>query len=1088
MRTLRLSALLLLAILIPATAALAGPEARLMRFPDIHGERIVFVYAGDLWLVSADGGAARRLTTHEGLERFPRFSPDGSLIAFSGEYDGNIDVYVIPTEGGEPTRLTYRPEPPGVPERMGFDDMVVEWFPDGKSILFRSRRAVYSDWLGHLYRIGLEGGLPEALAVPYGGFCSFSPDGNRLAYNRVMRDFRTWKRYRGGLAQDVWIYDLGDNSIEQITTHEATDHFPMWVGERIYFVSDRDLTENVFCHEVGAGEIRKVTNHSDFDVRWPGFCRTKMVYECGGYLYVLDLRTEETRRIRVEIPGDRPLTRPRIVSVKDNVTDYNLSATGKRALFGARGDVFTVPPEKGNTRNLTNTSGAREKSSRWSPDGRWISYVSDVTGEDEIYIVAQDGKGEPIPITTGGDCFKFIPYWSPDSKKLVFGDKSLRLFWVDIDKKKVHLVDKSDVWEIRDYAWSPDSKWIAYAKRDENYFYSIHLYNLGTGEATRVTGPGTYDWQPAFDPGGKYLYFISDRDFNPQLGGFEMSFIYDEMSRVYLVTLEEKTPSPFAPESDEEEPVSEKEEKKKDKEEEAKEEEVPEVKIDLDGITERVVALPIEPSDIRWIIGGKNKVFYASRDADADGPAQTLHLYDMEEREDKVVISGVDGVDFSHDRKKVIYSSGGSYGIVDAKEGAKVGDGTLELSGLEVKLDPRAEWRQIFDEVWRLERDYFYDPNMHGYDWMAIREKYEPLVEHVAHRYDLTYIIGEMISELCCSHTYCGAGDMPRAERVDIGLLGVDYVLDPESGYFRFEKIYPGHNWTENLRSPLTEPGVDIQEGDYLLAVNGKPLGHPTNPYSFFENTVGTNVTLRVNNRPTEKGAREVEVKPIADERYLRYTDWLEVNLRKVDEATGGRVGYLHIPDMSLEGLNEWAKRYFAQIRKEGLIIDVRANGGGFVSEMILERLRRQVVGMSAPRNAERNFTYPPASFHGHLVCLCDQYSASDGDYFPYYFQQYELGPVIGRRTWGGVVGIRGFTGLVDGGYVTRPEIAGFGMDSRWIVENHGVEPDIVVDNRPDLVVRGRDPQLEKGIEVIMGMIERQPKKLPERPVYEERP
>ncbi|MCK4547276.1 MAG: PD40 domain-containing protein [Candidatus Eisenbacteria sp.] len=1089
MRFTRISILWLAAVLVLSTVAFAGPEARLMRFPDIHGDKVVFCYAGDLWLVDAGGGIARQITTHEGLERFPRFSPDGEYIAFSGEYDGNIDVYVMPAEGGEPRRLTYRPEPPGAPGRMGFDDMVIDWFPDGKSILFRSRREVYTDWLGRLYQIGIAGGLPKLLEIPYGGFSSFSPDGKRLAYNRVMRDFRTWKRYRGGMAQDIWIWDFGAHSIEQITTDPATDHFPMWMGDRIYFVSDRDLKEEIFCCDLGDGAIRKITDskaHDGFDVRWPGCDTRDIVYEAGGYLYILNTSTEKTRKIRVEIPGDRPLTRPRLVSVKDNITDYNLSATGKRALFGARGEVFTVPPDKGNTRNLTRTSGARETSSRWSPDGKWVSYISDVTGEEEIYIIPQDGKSDPIQITTGGNADKFIPYWSPDSKKMVYADKNLRLYWVDIDKKKVHEIDRSGVWEIRSYSWSPDSKWITYAKFDNSFFGSIYLYNLGGGRITRVTGPGTDDSGPVFDPGGKYLYYISERDFSPQMVAFESNFMYDELSRVYLVTLQADTPSPFAPESDEEEPKAEKDEKK-DKEDEDKAEETPDVRIDLKGIAEREVALPIDPGNIYWVIADEGKVFYF-KDTGEGNPDGALHVYDLEEKEDEVVISGVSGVDFSHDRKKVIYSSDRTYGITDAKAGASVGDGKLDLGGLEMMLDPREEWRQMFHEAWRFERDYFYDPNMHGYDWDALRAQYEPLVEHVAHRYDLTYVIGEMISELCCSHTYCGGGDMPRAERVDVGLLGVDFELDPRAGLYRFKRILPGNNWTENLRSPLTEPGVNVEEGEYLIEVNGTPLRHPTNPYSLFQNTVGTTVTLKVNRKPQPKGAREVEVKPIADENYLRYTDWLETNQRIVDEATNGRVGYLHIPDMSLQGLSEWAKRYYAQIRKEGLIIDVRANGGGFVSEMILERLRRQVMGMSAPRNSKNNFTYPPASYYGHLVCLCDQYSASDGDYFPHYFQEYGLGPVIGRRTWGGIVGIRGFARLVDGGYVTKPEIAGYAMDSRWMVENHGVDPDIVVDNRPDLVARGHDPQLEKGIEVILDLIRKDPKKLPERPDYETRP
>jgi len=1082
------AATLILSGLVLCAFAEAGPEARLMRFPDIHGSTIVFCYGGDLWLVDASGGVARQLTTHEGLERFPRFSPEGKYIAFSGEYDGNVDVYVIPAEGGEPKRLTYRPETATVSERMGPDDVVVDWFPDGETVLFRSRREVYNDWLGRLYGIGLEGGLPEPLSIPHGGFASFSPDGKRLAYCPIMRDFRTWKRYRGGMAQDVWIYDLAADTAEQITTDPATDHFPMWHGDKIYFVSDRNLKENVWAYDLRTKQTTRVTDHKDFDVRWPGFGPEKMVYESGGHLYVLDFGSERSEKIRVEIPGDRPLTRPHLVSVADNVTDYNLSATGKRALLGARGEVFTVPPEKGNTRNLTQTSGARERSSRWSPDGKWVSYVSDATGEDEIYIVPQDGKGDPIRITTDGNCVKFIPYWSPDSKKLVFADKNLRLHWVDIDSKRVRRVDESDVWEIRDYCWSPDSKWIAYAKPDNNFFYSIYLYNLGSGKVTRVTGPGTDDADPAFDPEGKFLYFISERDFSPTLGSFESNFTYNQLSRVYVVTLQADTPSPFAPESDEEEPKEEESKDKKDDDKKKDEEDgTPDVEIDLEGIMTRVVALPIDPTDIYWVIADKGKVFYFG-DGDGDGPSGFFRVYDLEEKKDEIVISGVSGVDVSHDRKKVIYSSGGTYGIIDAKPGGSVGDGKLDLSGLEMMLDPRAEWKQMFEEVWRLERDYFYAPNMHGYDWRAIHDQYEPLVEHVAHRNDLSYVLSEMVSELCCSHTYVGGGEMPRPETVDIGFLGVDFELDKKSGLFRFKKIYPGENWNERLRSPLTEPGVAVKEGDYLLAVNGKPLRHPANPYSLFQNTLGTSVTLKVNKRDGEKGAREVEVKPIRDESYLRYTDWLEDNRRKVDEASGGRVGYLHIPDMSLEGLNEWAKRYYAQIRKEGLIIDVRANGGGFVSEMILERLRRQTVGMSAPRNSKNNFTYPPASYYGHLVCLCDQNSASDGDYFPYYFKEFELGPVIGKRTWGGVVGIRGFTRLVDGGYVTRPEIAGFGMDSEWIIENHGVEPDIVVENPPEALVRGQDPQLEKGIEVILDMIEREPKPLPARPRYEPRP
>jgi len=1071
-------------------ALVNSEECRLMRFPDIHQDGIVFVYAGDLWLVPSEGGIARRLTTHIGMELFPKFSPDGKMIALSAQYDGNTDVYVIPSEGGEPERLTYRPGLENLPDRFGFDDMVLDWHPDGKRILFRSWRESYDSWFQRLFLISAKGGFPEGLPLPEAGLTSFSPDGSKIAYNRIFRNFRTWKRYKGGLAQEIWIYDLENNTVERITDYEGTDTSPMWHQNRIYFVSDRDHTANIFCYDLNTRKARKITSHDEYDVKWPSLGPRSIVYENGGYLYVLDLKSEQSRKITVEIPDDRVLTRSEFISVSDYVNDYNLSPDGKRALFTARGDIFTVPAEKGNTRNLTNTPGAREKYSTWSPDGKWIAYLSDRTGEDELYLVQQDGKGEEIRITTNGDCFRFVPVWSPDSKKLLFADKNLKLYYVEVESKQITEIDSTRDGEIYDYSWSPDGRWVAYAKPAKSHFYSIFIYSLKEKEIHRVTEDFTDDSEPIFDPEGKYLYFFSKRDFNAMLGNFDPSFTYNQMTRIYVVTLQADSLSPFAPESDEVELKEEKEKKEKEEEKKEKKKEVKkEVHIDIEGIEDRVVAVPTDPGNYYGLRATEGKILYISfptwtLTGGSPGPKGTLHLFDMEKRKDHQLLTPVDGYDISGDGEKVIYKSEKKFGIIDAKPGSpKIGDGALKLDGMQMKVDYRKEWKQIFNEVWRRERDFFYAPNMHGLDWELMRKRYGELLPYVAHRSDLTYLIGEMIGELCCSHTYVSGGDRPKVELVKTGLLGVDWELDTLSGFYRIKKIYPGKNWEENLRSPLTEPGVEIKEGEYILAVDNKTLQYPTNPYSLFENTVGKTVNLKVNSKPSPDGAREVEVKPIASEDDLRANFWVETNRRKVEEATNGKVGYIFLPNMSGKGLNEFAKSFFPQIRKEGLIIDVRYNGGGFVSDMILERLRRVLVGMSSSRNAG-DYTYPGGVLHGHMVCITNQYSASDGDYFPYYFRQYGLGAIVGKRTWGGAVGIRDFIPLVDNGYITVPEFAPFGLEGEWVMENYGVDPDIEVDNLPDFVIQGNDPQLEKAIEVIMKKIDQEPRKLPERPPY----
>jgi tricorn protease len=1108
-----------------ASQTQSTPEGRLMRFPDIYKDKIVFSYGGDLWLVGSGGGVARRITTHPGLEIFPKFSPDGSKIAFTGQYDGNFNVYTIPSDGGEPKQLTFVPDPFHEPERMGPNNEVLNWMPDGKSILFLSRRDTFNSWFGRQFTVPVDGGLAVRLPLDKGGLASFSADGNEIAYNRIFRNFRTWKRYTGGMAQKISIYDFKTNHYEQIGDYEGTDSFPMWHGDTIYFDSDRGTEHrmNLCAYDIKTKAVRQLTHYTDFDVNWPSLGPDSIVFENGGYLYVFDLASEQAHKVSVYLPGDRDQARPHWDSTANLVTALDISPEGKRAVLSARGDIYTVPAKEGSIRNLTQTPGIRENFGTWSPDGKWIAYISDRTGEDEVYLKAQDGAGPEVRVTSDGTMFRFNPMWSPDSKKLMFADKAVRLFYVDINEKKPVLIDQGKVQDITDYSWSPDSQWIAYAKGVDNGNSVIDLYSLADKKITAVTTDFTSSWSPVFEPGGEYLEFLSNRDYNEVLGVYDLEFANPKATRVYLATLRADTPSPFAPQSDEENPpkaapdelteANEKDAKTKEgkakdaKTKEKKTEGAPEkadqkteekkqpFRIDLEAIGNRIVALPMPPTNISELRAAKGFIYYTTvpvtgLSGPLPGEDPELHVFDLKEHKDQVLVAGAEAFEVSHDGKKLLYSAAGGgegghvYGIVDAAPSPgphKPGDGALNLGGLRAEIDPRAEWKQMFYETYRQERDYFFEKEMNGVDWAKQRDKYAELLPYVADRYDLTYILGEMVGELSNSHTYVGGGDAPNLHPINVGVLGVDFELDSANGLYRFKKIYPGENWDGALRSPLTEPGVNVKEGEYLIAVNGRALRSPQDPYEFFSDTVGENVTLRVNSKPSEDGSRTVTVKPIASEARLRELDWIATNRHKVDLATGGRVGYVYIPNMGGPGLDEFVKQYFPQIRKEGMILDVRYNGGGFVDPLIFERLRRILIGMDAARNFN-NTTEPQVVFNGSQVCITNEYAASDGDIFTYLFKAYKLGPVIGMRTWGGVRGIRGEIPLLDGGYTTRPEFAAYGLDSQWVVENHGVQPDIVVDNTPDQVMNGHDPQLEKAIEVVLKDMQEHPKTLPARP------
>jgi tricorn protease len=1058
----------------------AAEEARLLRFPAIHGDQVVFTYAGNLYNVPAAGGTARRLTNHDGFEMFARFSPDGKWLAFTGQYDGNTEVYLMPAQGGVPKRLTFTATlgRDDVADRMGPNNIVIGWKNNSKEILFRSRMASFNDFIGQLYTVNIEGGLPQELPLPRGGFGDYSPDDSKLVYNRVFREFRTWKRYRGGMADEVWLYDFKTKQTDQLTKNAAQDIIPMWAGEKIYFLSDRDDEKrfNVWSYDLKTKATKQVTTFKEFDCKFPSRGDTAIVFENGGWIYKLDLATEKVEKVPVRIQDDQLTGRGGIKDLSKNVTSYEISPDGKRALFGARGEVFTVPAANGLTRNLTNTSGVHERDAKWSPDGKTIAFISDATGEDEIHLISQDGGDAPKQLTTGADTYKYEIKWSPDGKKILWADKKFRLQYVDVATKKVTPVTQAKAWEVREYVWSPDSKWIAWAQMETNSLAKVYLYSVEKNQAWEVTDGWFVSSQPTFSSDGKYLFFVSNRDFNPIFSATEWNHAYQDMARIYFVTLAKDTPNPFAPKQDEvgaeAAPAP-------------KAEPGAPLKVDPDGIKGRALSLTAPAANYRNLQSAGGLLYYQRSGRGEPGGA--FLAYDLAGPRE-INLGSVGGYEISHDGKKMLVNKNNAYGIIDLPKNGPVEIGkALDLSGMEMRLDRQAEWRQIFYECWRQMRDFFYDPNLHGVDWPAVKKKYEVLLPHVQHRADLTYLIGEMISELNAGHAYVGGGDVPSVPKIQTGLLGAKLRKDPETRYYQIAKVLKGTNWDRGLRSPLTEIGVDVAEGDYIIAVNGRPTNEVGNIYELLLNTVNKPVTLKVNKEPSAKGARTVIVTPIADESKLYYHDWVEGNIKKVNDATGGKVGYLHVPDMLTTGLNEFVKHFYPQITKKALIIDVRGNGGGNVSPMLIERLRREIAMVGIARNGPPTVE-PGGTFHGPMVCLLNEFSASDGDLFPWRFKHYKLGPLIGKRSWGGVVGIRGSLPLVDGGFLNKPEFSRFDVEGKkWIIEGYGVDPDIEQENDPAKEYAGTDEQLLKGIEVILDKLKTEEKKLPDVPPYPKR-
>jgi tricorn protease len=1096
--------LLFVLVLFSTVQAYSQSEARLLRFPTVSKEAIVFSYAGDLYTVARSGGTARKITTDIGNELFPRFSPDGSTLAFTGQYDGNTEVYKMPAQGGVPVRLTYSATlgRDDLGDRMGPNNIVMTWKNDNSGVVYRSRKLSFNDFKGQLFFAGVDGGMSTQLPFSVGGWCSYSPDNSKLAMNQIFREFRTWKYYEGGMADDIYIYDFASGQMENITNHKSQDVYPMWYGNKIYFCSDRDRTMNIFVYDIATKQITKVTNYTEYDVKFPSLGADAIVYENGGYIYVLDLKTGTPSKVTINIADDGAIGRNELVDASKFIEggDYDLGPDGNRLTVTARGDIWTVPAKDGITRNLSKTPGVHERAVTWSPDGKYLAYISDATGEDEVYIRTQDGVGAPIQLTDKGDTYKYSLIWSPDSKKIAWTDKKLRLQYIDIGSKQVTLADQAKTWEHGSVNWSPDSKWIAYTRSDDDFRGKVFLYSLDSKKSTLVTD----NWYEAsgavFSPDGKYLYFVSDRDFSPTYSRTEWNHSYADMAKVYFVTLAKATTSPLAPKNDEvmvkvdtsvtsttPAAAKEKNAKKKEAEAEGKEMSTPEVKtavtvIDLEGIQDRVVALPVSAGNYFAISAVEDAVYYMS--SSTKSPKAILKVFNLKDKKE-TEIGEFSSYIISANLKKMILSKEGAYAIIDLPKDKASMDKKVDLSNMKLTVDRKQEWQQIYNESWRQMRDFFYDPGMHGVDWAAMKKKYEVLLPYVNHRNDLTYIIGEMIGELSVGHAYVGGGDVPKADRIQQGLLGAQVSRDA-SGYFKIDKILKGENWTSSTRSPLTEVGVNVNTGDFIIAVNGVSTKTVSDVYELLTNTAGKTVELTVNSKPDMTGSRKTLVVPTADESDLYYLDWVRKNIEYVSAKTNGQVGYIHVPDMGSGGLNEFVKYYYPQVGKKALIIDDRGNGGGNVSPHIAERLNRKPVFIDMPRNVTLPNT-DPESAYGPKVLLMDQYSASDGDIFPYRFRALGLGKLIGRRSWGGVVGIRGSLPFVDGGYLNRPEFANYDIEGKtWPIEGYGVDPDIVVYNNPADEFKGKDDQLDKAIEVILEELKNR-KDLPVPPAYPKR-
>ncbi len=1068
-------------------ASLAGAQidARMLQHPDVSKTQIVFSYAGDLWVAPREGGTAHKLSSPTGQELFPHFSPDGSRIAYTANYDGNYDVYVVPATGGVPSRVTYH----------GLIDRVVDWYPDGKQLLFASSmesgRQRYSEFFG----VSAGGGLPAKLPIPYGEMGTFSADGKMIAYTPQSRAFRTWKRYRGGWAADIWIFDLAKKSAENITNNPANDEFPMWAGRKIYFLSDRGPHEraNIWSYDLDSKAMKQITTFSDFDIHFPSIGPSDIVFEAGGTLYLLSLADDTYHAVDVKVVTDEITLLPHTEKVADLIESMSIAPNGKRALFNARGDVFNVPAENGPVIDLTPTSGAAERYPAWSPDGKSVAYWSDASGEYELTVRSLAAPGTERKLTSYGPGYRYRLFWSPDSKMLAFIDKAMAIHVYDMEKNRTMDVDKclylyEGGLEGFTPSWSPDSRWLAYRRDMDTQSGAICLFDTKDGKTHQVTSGYYNDDMPSFDPDGKYLFFTTNRSFKPSYSDIDNSFVYANATQLAVATLTGETPSPLAPKNDStavdtktaKDDKDKKDDTKKDKEKKAP---AP-TKITLDGFESRVEILPPKAGNFGLIRAVSGKVVFLRRPNTGSADEKSaLMYYDLEEREEKTIVEDVNVYEVSADGKRVLVGKKGDYAIVDLKADQKL-DKKMPVDDMEVTVDPRAEWKQIFNDTWRFERDFFYDPNMHGVDWPAMRERYGKLIDQCMTRWDVNYVIGELIAELSSSHTYRGGGDTEHAKSIDIGYLGVDWEL--ANGAYRIKTVVRGAPWDAEVRSPLDMPGVNVKEGDYVLAVSGRAIDTAKAPWAAFAGLAGKTVDLVVNDKPSMDGARHVLVKPLDSEVRLRYLAWVESNRKHVDDATGGKIGYIYVPNTGIEGQTELVRQFAAQFTKQGLIIDERFNSGGQIPDRFVELLDRKPLAFWAVRDG-MNWQWPPVANFGPKVMLINGWSGSGGDAFPDFFRAAGVGPLIGMRTWGGLIGISGSPWIVDGGRVTVPTFRMYAPDGTWFAEGHGVDPDIEVPEDPGQLARGVDTQLERAIEEVMNRLKTNPPVHPKTPAYQKR-
>lgn len=1096
--------------------------------PAVSATQIAFCYAGDIWLAPKEGGEATRVSSPRGLETFPRFSPDGQQLAFTGNYDGNEDVYVMPVAGGEPRRLTFH----------GASDRLIGWYPDGRALLFASNRNSFTDRVGQLFRVSVTGGAAEQLPLAYAEFAALSPNGEQIAFTTSTTDFSSWKRYRGGMAPDIWLYDFAQHTSLNLTRNDATDSQPMWHGDTLYFVSDRDPFQrlNLWACDLKTHALRQVTHYTDSDVHFPSIGPADIVFENRGRLYLLELAGETTHEVEVRVVTDCATTRPRVESAAPFIRNGAISPTGKRVAFEARGEIFTVPVGEGFVRNLTGTSGAAERYPAWSPDGRWIAYFSDATGEYELTIRPSNGAGEAQTLTHLGAGWRYTPQWSPDSTKIVFADSAMRVRMYDFDSKQVTEIDRqlwqyhSDLDQFR-VSWSSDSRWLAYAKDLENRQSAIVLYDLEEGKKHQVTS-GVYDDDlPAIDPEGRYLFYRSRRAGEPIYADADNTWVYANGEVLVCVPLRDEIVSPLAPRNEEEPmrlPMESAPMERPGVVEKAapagalpaRSESAPEesplpaaelvalstqrakplpsakpeprddssstppapkshgLQIDLDDFEARAVILPIGAGRFDHVVATGGKVLFTREPRSGAGSsARPLCYYDLDRREEATILDDVSGVDLSADGRKLLAVRCRCWSVCGV--GAEAHEKGLALGEMELTVEPRAEWRQIFNDAWRMERDFFYDPQMHGVDWPQMRERYGRLLDDCVTRWDVNYVLGEMLGELSSSHVYRGGGDFDESPTRNVGYLGCDFAL--EEGAYRIAHILEVAAWDYGNRPPLRQPGVRVKEGDFVLAVNGRRLDPAQDPLAAFQGLADKTVQLTVNSRPTLEGARQVLVTPAADESRMRQLAWMEKNRRAVERASGGRVGYIYVRNTGVEGQGELYRQFRAQFDKAALIIDERWNSGGQVPDRFIELLGRRVTNFWGVRDGH-DWQTPSIAHSGPKAMLVNNWSGSGGDALPWMFRQAQLGPVIGQRTWGGLIGMTGVPLLTDGGHVTVPTFSIYDKQGSWIIENTGVTPDLVVEDDPALLAKGEDPQLTRAITEMLTALQTQPLAMPKRP------